>query len=262
MVGSWGYYAKLNKSGGERQIPYAQFHFTFVVVQSLSHVWLFATPWFATHRLPCPSLSPRVCSNSCPLGSWCYLTISSSATPFSSCLQSFPASGSFPMSQLFASGGQSTGASASASVLPMNIQGWFHFNHLFKEPISKDSHILRSWGPELQHMNWGGDTIQGILLFSHSVAWCPNGFFIQWVQTNCQGTQKLWKFLLKFLPRLRVPDWNRFAATLVVAPCTFSCSLSQLQCAAMEKRWSTPRSLYLHYLAEQVLLWQPLYGRR
>ena len=70
-------------------------------------------------RLLCPPLSPRVCSSSC-LFRWCYLTISSSATTFSFCLQSFPAPGSFPMSQLFASGGQSTGASASASVLPMN----------------------------------------------------------------------------------------------------------------------------------------------
>ena len=75
-------------------------------------------------RLSCPSLYPGVCSNSCPLSWWCYLTISSSVTHFF-CLQSFPASESFPMSQLFASGGQSIGASASAIVLPMNIQGWF-----------------------------------------------------------------------------------------------------------------------------------------
>ena len=67
-------------------------------------------------RLFCPPLSPRVCSNSCPLSWWCNLTISSSAIPFSFCLQSFPASGSFPMNWLFASGGQSIGASASASV--------------------------------------------------------------------------------------------------------------------------------------------------
>ena len=65
-------------------------------------------------RLPCPSLSPRVCSNSCPLSQWCYLTISSSATLFSFCLQSFPASESFPMNQFFTSGGQSVGATASA----------------------------------------------------------------------------------------------------------------------------------------------------
>ena len=69
-------------------------------------------------RLPCPSLSPRVCSNSCPFSQWCYLTTSSSATPFSFCLQPFPASGSFPMSWLFVSGGQSI--RASASVLSMN----------------------------------------------------------------------------------------------------------------------------------------------
>ena len=75
-------------------------------------------------RIPCLSLSPRVCSNSCPLNH-CYPIISSSVTPFSSCPPSFPASGSFPRSWLFASGGQSIGASASASVFPMNIQCWF-----------------------------------------------------------------------------------------------------------------------------------------
>ena len=74
-------------------------------------------------KLACPPPSPRVCSNSCPLSQWCHPVISSSATFFSSCPQSFPASGSFPMSWLFASGGQSIGA--SASVFPVNIQGWF-----------------------------------------------------------------------------------------------------------------------------------------
>ena len=76
-------------------------------------------------RPPCPSPTPRVYSNSCPLGQWCHPTVSSSVVPFSSCLQSFPASGFFLVSQLFASGGQSIGVSASASVLPMNIQDWF-----------------------------------------------------------------------------------------------------------------------------------------
>ena len=76
-------------------------------------------------RPPCPSPTPRVDWNSCPLSRWCHPTISSSVVPFSSCPQSFPASGSFPMSQLFTSGGQSIGVSASASVLPMNIQDWF-----------------------------------------------------------------------------------------------------------------------------------------
>ena len=76
-------------------------------------------------RPPCPSPTPGVYSNSCPLSRWCHPTPSSSVVPFSFCLQSFPASGSFPVSQFFESGGQSTGASASASVLPMNIQDWF-----------------------------------------------------------------------------------------------------------------------------------------
>ena len=76
-------------------------------------------------RIPCSSLSPQVCSNSCPLSWWYHPTISSSVVPFSSCLHSFPASGSFLMRWLFASGGPSFGASISAPVLPMNIQGWF-----------------------------------------------------------------------------------------------------------------------------------------
>ena len=76
-------------------------------------------------RPPCPSPTPRVYPNSCPLSWWCHPIISSSVIPFSSCLQSFPASGSFPMTQFFASGGQSIGVTASISVLPMNIQDWF-----------------------------------------------------------------------------------------------------------------------------------------
>ena len=76
-------------------------------------------------RLPYPSPTPGACSNSCPLSWWCHPTLSSSVVPLSSCLQSSPASGSFPTSWLFASGGQNIGSSASASVLPMNIQDWF-----------------------------------------------------------------------------------------------------------------------------------------
>ena len=90
-----------------------------------SDVRLFATHALQHARLPCPSLSPIVCLNSCPWSLWCYLTISSSAVPFSSCPQSFPESGSFQMSWLFASGGQSIGA--LASILPMNSKGWFPF---------------------------------------------------------------------------------------------------------------------------------------
>ena len=76
-------------------------------------------------RFPCPSLAPRACSNSCPPIRWCHPTISFTVVPFSSCLQSFPASGYFPMSWFFPSGGQRMEASASSPVLPMNIQDWF-----------------------------------------------------------------------------------------------------------------------------------------
>ena len=75
-------------------------------------------------RLPSPSQTPRACTNSCPSGQWCHPTILSSVIPLSSCPQSFPASGSFPLSQFFKSGGQTIGVSASASVLPMNTQDW------------------------------------------------------------------------------------------------------------------------------------------
>ena len=85
------------------------------IIQSLSHVRFFATPWTTSPQASLPSSSPRVCSNSCPLSWWCHPTILSSVVPFSSCPLSFPAPGSFPMSQPFASGGQSIGASALAS---------------------------------------------------------------------------------------------------------------------------------------------------
>ena len=93
------------------------------VVQSLIHVRLSVTPWTASCQAPL--LSTGVCSNSCPLSQWCHPTISSSVAPFSFCLQSFPTSGSFSVNQLFAPGEQSIKASALASALPMNSQGWF-----------------------------------------------------------------------------------------------------------------------------------------
>ena len=100
-------------------------HFSSV---QFSHSVVFDSLWPHARqhaRLPCPSPKPGACSNSCPWSQWCHPTISSSVIPFSSCLQSFPASGSFPISWLFASGSQSIGASTSPSVLLMNIQDWF-----------------------------------------------------------------------------------------------------------------------------------------
>ena len=94
-------------------------------------------------RLPCPSLSPGVCSDSCLLSWWCHPTISSSVVPFTSCPQSFWALGSFPVNWLFASAGQNVGASAPASVLPMNIQCWFPLGNLLDTVINID--IANIW---------------------------------------------------------------------------------------------------------------------
>ena len=97
----------------------------FSSVKSLSRVQLFG-PHESQHARPlCPSPTPGVHPNPCPLRQWCHPTISTSVVPFFSCPQSFPVSGSFQISQLFILGGQSTGVSASASVLPMNIHDWF-----------------------------------------------------------------------------------------------------------------------------------------
>ena len=94
-------------------------------------------------RSPCPSPTPGVYSNSCPLSWWCHATISSSVIPFSSHLQSFPASASFPVSQFFASGGQSIGVLASASVLPMNIQDW-HLSYYILPYLPPEKSVCRS----------------------------------------------------------------------------------------------------------------------
>ena len=113
------YKLKLKKT--KRKLKYSR-----TVVQLLSCVRFFATSCTVWHaRLHCPSLSPGVCSNSSPLSQWLHPTISSSVAPFSSCSQFFPASGSCPVNGLFTSCGQSIEASASASLLPMNIQDWF-----------------------------------------------------------------------------------------------------------------------------------------
>ena len=96
----------------------------FSSVQLHSCIWLFVTLWTTARQASLPSPTLRVYPNSCPSNHWCHPTISSSVIPFSSCPQSFPASGSFPMSQFFASGGQNVGVSASTSFLPTNTQDW------------------------------------------------------------------------------------------------------------------------------------------
>ena len=118
----------------------------------------FCNPGARQHsRLPCPSPTPGVCSDSCPSSRWCYPTISSSILPFSSCLQSFPASGSFPMSQFFTSGGHSTGVSASASVLSMNIKDWF--------PLGFDLAVQGTLKSLLQHHSSKASILQHSAFF-------------------------------------------------------------------------------------------------
>ena len=115
-------------------------------------------------RLPCPSPSPGVYSNSCLLNWWCHPTISSSIVPFFSHLQSFSASGSIPVSQFFTSGGQSIGASASASVLPMNIQGWF--------PLGSDWLVLLC-SPRDSQESSTTPQFEGISSSVLSIFYCP-----------------------------------------------------------------------------------------
>ena len=111
---------------GERRTFEARCHeSSFSSIQLLSSVGFLRPHGLQHTRLPCSSSTPGAHSNSCHLNQWCHPTISSSVIPFSCCLQSLPASGSFQMSQLFTSGGQSIGVSASTSVLPMNTQDWF-----------------------------------------------------------------------------------------------------------------------------------------
>ena len=144
-------------------------------------------------RPPCPSLSSGVCSNWCPFSWWCHPTVSSSVAPFSSCPQSFPALGSFPMSQLFSSGDQSIGA--SASVLPVNIQGWFPLElailiYLLSKRLSRvfSSTTIQKHQKEVIEMTFPGGP--GDLLLDGLDAvpvWCwrdsrhPSALFQSWI---------------------------------------------------------------------------------
>ena len=122
-------------------------------------------------RIPCPSPTPGACANSSPLSQWCHLTISSSVIPLSSCPQSFPASRSLLMSQFFTSDGQNTGDSASASVLPMNIQDWF--------PLGLTSMIsLQSKGPSRVFSN---TTVQNHQLFGAQLSLWSNSHIHTWL---------------------------------------------------------------------------------
>ena len=154
-------------------------------------------------RLPCPSPVPGAYSNSCPSSPWCHPTISSSVIPFSSCLQSFPASGTFQMSQFFVSGGQSAGDSSPAAVLPMNTQDWF--------PLGLTGLIsLQSKGSSRVFSNI---TVQKHQFFSVQLSFWSNSHISTWLQTIALTRQTivgkvmsllfnmLSKLVIAFLPR-------------------------------------------------------------
>ena len=160
-------------------------------VQSLSRVRLFATSWTAARQASL-SITPGVHPNPCPLSRWCHPTISSSVVPFSACTLSFPASGSFPMSQLFPSGGQSIGVSASASVLPVNTQDW--------SPLGWTGWIsFQSKGLSRVFSN---TTVQKHQFFSTQPSVCSNSHICMWILEKPQlwlDGSLLTKWCLHFL---------------------------------------------------------------
>ena len=179
--------------------------YVFIILDAifvqLSRIWLLVTPWMQQARLPCPPLSPRVCSNSCLFSQWCYLTISFSAVPFSFCLTSFPASRSFPMSQLFTSGGQSI-KSISFSISPSNeYSGLISFRIDWFDLLAVQG-ILKSL---LQHHN------SKTSIFQHSA------FFMvqlshQYVTTGKTIGLTIWIFVGKVLSLL----FNMLSRSVIV----------------------------------------------
>ena len=159
-------------------------------------------------RLPCPSLFPGVCSNVCPLSRWCP-TISSSDVPFSSCPQSFSASGSFPVSWLFTSGGQSIGASASASVLPMNIQGWFPLGLIGLIPLLSKGLSESFPAPQFKSINsLAFSLLYGPTLTSIHDYWKNHRFDCTDLcrQSEVSAFNMLSRFVIAFLSRMKSPS--------------------------------------------------------
>ena len=171
--------------------------------------------------LPYTSPNPRACSNTCPWNWWCHPTISFSVIPFSCCLQSFSASGSFPMSQFFTSGGQSIGASTSASVLPMNIQGWFPLG--WTGWISLKSKGLSSL---LQYHSSKASILQCSALVQLSHPYMTTGKTIALTRWTFVGKvpsllfNKLFRLFITFLPRSKhlLISWLQSPSAVILEP--------------------------------------------
>ena len=174
--------------------------------------------------LPLFSPSARVCSNSCPLSRWCHPTISSSVVPFSSCLQSFPASDSFPVSRLVPSGGQSIEASASASVLPMNIQDWFplEWTGLFSLQSKGLSRVFSSTIVQ-KHQFFGA---QPFFIVPLSHLYVTTGKTVALTERTFVGKvmsllfNTLSGFVIAFLPRSKslLISWLQSPSTMILEP--------------------------------------------
>ena len=173
---------------------------------------------------PCPSPTPGAYSNSCPSSRWCHPTISSSVVPFSSCPQSFPASGSFQVSQFFASGGQSIGVSVSASVLPMNIQGWFPLGLTGLISFSSRDSQASSLAPRFKSIN----SLALSLLYDPTLTsihdyWKNHGFdytplSAEWCLLMSLNT--LSRFVTAFLPRSKclLISWLQSPSAVILEP--------------------------------------------
>ena len=171
-------------------------------------------------RLPCPSPTPGAYSNSCPSSRWCYPTISSSAIPFSSRLQSFPASGSFQMSQFFTSGGQSIGVSASTSVLPMNIQDWL--------PLGLTVWISSQLNSLVEHHSSKASILQcsAFFIVQLSHAYMTTGKTIAFTRWTFIGKvmsllfNMLCRLIITFLPRSKrlLISWLQSPSAVILEP--------------------------------------------
>ena len=180
-------------------------------------------------RLPWPSLFPGVCSKSCPLSQWCHPTISASVIPFSSCLQSFPALGSFPLRRLFPWGDQSIGASASASVLPMNVQGWLIWYPCSPSTIDES---INSLALSLLY----GPTLTSVHNYWKTIALTIQTFLGQVMSLLFN---MLSRFVITFLPRLPKLDLMPFLFT-PIAPFTIPLIvLITLDCTGLFMVWFT-----------------------
>ena len=174
--------------------------FVVVVVQPHSHVWLFATPWNTARQASLFLTISRTLPSSCPLHLWCHPAISSSDTFFSFCPQSFPASGSFPMSQLFVSDDQNTRASSSASALPVSIQSWSPLRlTALISLLSKGLLGVFSSTMVWRHQFFG--VLPSLRSSSHNCMWPLGWLYRPLMAASCLCFSKVSTFAVTFLPR-------------------------------------------------------------